>query len=157
MERHLQAGDQAPDFKLNSTHGEQSLEAHRGKWLVLYFYPKDHTSGCTTEACDFRDSLPGMDATVLGVSADDLASHEKFAADYDLPFPLLSDPGNELAKTYGAYGEKKSYGKVHEGVLRSTFIINPQGRIAAAMYGVKAAGHAGRVAEKLRELQAGNG
>jgi peroxiredoxin Q/BCP len=157
MDRHLQAGDRAPDFTLNSTHGEQSLEAHRGKWLVLYFYPKDHTPGCTTEACDFRDGLPGMDATVLGVSADDLDSHEKFAADYHLSFPLLSDPGNELAKAYGAYGEKNISGKAYKGTLRSTFIISPQGQIATAMYDVKAAGHAGRVAEKLRELQAGNG
>lgn len=149
----LKAGDKAPAFTLESTHGRQSLDAYRDNWLVLYFYPEDHTSGCTTEACDFRDALPGMSAAVLGISPDDLASHGSFVEKYSLPFPLASDPDHRVAKAYGAYGEKKNYGKTYEGILRSTFLIDPEGRIAEAMVNVKAQGHVERVRARLAELQ----
>jgi peroxiredoxin Q/BCP len=152
MER-LQAGDQAPDFTLPSTQGEQSLAAYRGRWVVLYFYPKDDTPGCTTQACELRDHLPGLDAVVLGVSGDDLASHAAFERKYQLPFPLLSDAGFEVAKRYGAYGEKQTFGKVYRGIIRSSFIIDPEGRIAEAKYNVKAQGHAQWVVERLEALQ----
>lgn len=151
----LQEGDKAPNFKLPSTQGSSQLKDFKGEWLVLYFYPKDDTPGCTKEACDFRDlqANASMDAKVVGVSADDLESHEKFQEKYDLSFPLLVDKDNELAKTYAAYGEKKLYGKVVVGLIRSTFIINPKGEIAKAMYNVKATGHGERVAKILKELQ----
>jgi peroxiredoxin Q/BCP len=156
LETRLKAGDEAPDFTLPSNQGTKSLSDYRGQWVVLYFYPKDNTPGCTQEACDFRDALPGMGAAVLGVSADDVASHESFASEYNLPFPLLSDPDSLTAKRYGAYGEKNLYGKTYEGVLRTTFIINPKGKVAEAMYNVKAQGHAERVAKRLRELRSDN-
>lgn len=155
MNQQLSAGDAAPDFSLESNRGNKSLQDYHGKWTVLYFYPGDYTSGCTQEACEFRDAMPGMGAAVLGVSGDDLSSHEGFANEYSLPFPLLSDPGNKLAKTYGAYGERysASQGKTIEGVLRSTFIIDPEGKIAEALYRVDPDNHAEKVAERLGELQ----
>ena len=151
----LQAGDRAPPFSLPSNRGVTRLEDYAGEWVVLYYYPKDATPGCTKEACDFRDlsASARLDAQVLGVSADDLASHERFAGEHSLPFPLLSDPEHEVALRYGAYGEKKNYGRAYEGIIRSTFIIDPQGRIAEAMYNVKATGHAERVAARLTALQ----
>ena len=150
----LQAGDRAPDFSLPSTQGTQSLADHLGRWVVLYYYPKDATPGCTKEACDFRDlsAAARLNAQVLGVSADDLDSHGRFAEENSLPFPLLSDPDHEVALRYGAYGEKKNYGKTYQGIIRSTFIIDPQGLIAEAMYNVRATGHAERVAKKLEGL-----
>jgi thioredoxin-dependent peroxiredoxin len=151
----LQKGDTAPAFNLESTNGTQVLADLKGQWTVLYFYPKDHTPGCTKEACDFRDALPGMKAHVIGVSADDLKSHEKFGEDYSLPFPLASDPDSKLAKEFGAWGKKQNYGKEYEGLLRSTFIIDPTGKVAEAMYNVKADGHVEKVRERLSELQAG--
>ncbi len=150
----LQSGDQAPPFELPSTQGTQSLDKRRGEWVVLYFYPKDDTPGCTTEACNFRDALPGMNASVIGVSADDMASHEAFREKYNLPFPLASDEGARIAKAYGTYGDKEMGGKTYTGTLRSTFIIDPEGRVAEAMYNVSAQGHAERVQERLAELQA---
>ena len=151
----LQEGDKAPNFKLPATTGTVQLKDFKGDWLVLYFYPKDDTPGCTKEACDFRDlqANASMNAKVLGVSADDLDSHKAFEEKYELNFPLLVDTDNELAKTYAAYGEKKLYGKVVVGLIRSTFIINPKGEIAKAMYNVKATGHGERVAKILKELQ----
>lgn len=159
MSEQLSAGDRAPDFSLESNEGQKSLEDFHGKWTVLYFYPKDNTPGCTAEACDFRDAMPGMGAQVVGVSADDLASHADFAADHSLPFPLLSDPSNEVAKRYGAYGERysASQGKNVEGVLRSTFIISPEGNVAEAMYNVDHNGHAAEVGERLKALQGAQG
>lgn len=155
MDKQLSAGDAAPQFVLESNQGSKSLSDLQGEWAVLYFYPKDNTPGCTKEACDFRDALPGMGAQVLGVSADDLASHADFAEGHDLPFPLLSDPGGAVAKEYGSYGEKviSSSGQKYEGVLRSTFIIDPQGKVAEAMYNVDHNGHAEKVGERIRELQ----
>jgi len=155
MRDQLSAGDSAPDFNLASNQGSKSLGDYRGKWTVLYFYPKDNTPGCTQEACDFRDAVPGMGAEVVGVSGDDISSHESFASEYNLPFPLLSDPDHTVARAYGAYGERysASAGKTVEGVLRSTFIIDPEGKVAEAMYGVNHDKHAEKVGERLRELQ----
>ena len=157
MSTKLKAGDRAPDFSLPSNQGVKTLAEHLGEWVVVYYYPKDATPGCTQEACDFRDlsASAGLNAQVLGISADDLDSHETFAEAHSLPFPLLSDPEHEVARRYGAYGEKKNYGKTFEGIIRSTFIIDPQGLIAEAMYNVKATGHAERVAKKLETLQGG--
>ena len=155
MSTKLKAGDKAPDFSLPSNQGVKTLAEHLGEWVVVYYYPKDATPGCTQEACDFRDlsASAGLNAQVLGISADDLDSHASFAEEHSLPFPLLSDPDHEVAVRYGAYGEKKNYGKTYEGILRSTFVIDPQGLIAEAMYNVKATGHAERVAQKLETLQ----
>lgn len=149
----LKAGDKAPDFHLASEAGKKSLKDFEDQWLVLYFYPKDFTGGCTAEACDFRDLSPDMNAAILGVSPDSVDSHQKFKEEHNLNFPLLADEDNALAKAYGAYGIKKNYGKEYEGIIRSTFIINPDGEIAEAMYNVKATGHAQRVADKLKSLQ----
>ncbi|MDZ7703534.1 MAG: peroxiredoxin [Trueperaceae bacterium] len=150
----LQPGNPAPDFTLPSTHGEQSLSDHQGEWVVLYFYPKDETPGCTQEACDFRDLSANLDAAVLGVSTDSLDSHQKFAANHNLSFPLLSDESAEVAKAYGTFGPKVIFGKEREVTLRSTFIIGPDGKIREAMYNVKSDGHAAEVAKKLDALKA---
>ena len=155
MESKLQTGDIAPAFSLPSTEGTVSLEDHRGEWTVLYFYPKDNTPGCTTQACDLRDSLGSLDATVIGVSPDDLESHEKFKADHGLNFPLVTDADNELAKAYGAWGKKTIFGNEVTGIIRSTFIIDPQGKIAAALYNVNAKGHAQKVASLLEQHRDG--
>jgi peroxiredoxin Q/BCP len=128
------AGAEAPPFDLKDKAGEShSLAGHRGRWVVLYFYPKDDTPGCTKEACSFRDNYAAIQATgavVLGVSADSPASHQKFTEKYQLPFPLLVDEDHAVARAYGAFGMKKNYGREHEGVIRSTFVIDPSGNIA---------------------------
>jgi peroxiredoxin Q/BCP len=129
----LNEGTIAPDFTLDSDSGGQvSLSDYRGQKVVLYFYPKDDTPGCTTEACSFRDNhadLVAAGAAVLGVSPDAVSSHVKFKTKFNLPFALLSDPDHRVAEAYGAWGEKKMYGKTYEGILRSTFIIDEQGQI----------------------------
>ncbi|HEX6031780.1 MAG TPA: thioredoxin-dependent thiol peroxidase [Tepidiformaceae bacterium] len=134
-----------PDFELNDQNGQTvRLRDLRGKWVVLYFYPKDDTSGCTKEACSFRDNhgrLQQRGAVVLGVSGDTEASHQKFADKYELPFPLLVDADHEVAKAYGAWGTKSMYGRSYEGIIRSTFVIGPDGRIAKVWPKVKPAGH----------------
>ena len=151
----LEPGDEAPQFTLPSDSGDVALRDHRGEWLVLYFYPRDFTGGCTQEACDFRDAIAerSMNATVLGVSPDDVDSHRKFKEAHDLSFPLLADEDHEVSKVYGAYGEKTSFGKKTEGMIRSTFIVDPDGVVRKAYYGVKSTGHAARVAEDLTALQ----
>lgn len=150
----LQPGTKAPAFRLPaSTGGEIGLDDLRGRKVVLYFYPKDSTPGCTQEACDFRDrdaALQGQGAVVLGVSKDSLASHEKFRAKYELPFPLLSDPDNAVANAFGAYGEKTMYGKKVLGTIRSTFLIDENGVIERTWSPVKVAGHADEVLAALR-------
>ena len=144
----------APTFSLKDTEGNtHSLDQYRGKWVVLYFYPKDDTPGCTTEACSFRDShelLLAKEAVVLGVSRDDAASHEKFMNKYSLPFPLLSDPDHAVMDAYGAWG-KKMFGK--EGILRKTFIINPEGDVVKVYGRVTPIGHAEHVLQTLADLQ----
>lgn len=149
----LSEGDMAPDFSLASDGGDPvRLTDLRGRRVVLYFYPKDDTSGCTKEACGFRDALPEFDArgaVVLGVSPDDVDSHEKFRDKYDLNFPLLADPDHSVAQAYGAWGKKKLYGREYEGILRSTFLIDPAGRIEKIYRKVKPAGHADEILAEL--------
>lgn len=161
----LKIKEKAPDFKLlNQDDQEVSLSDYAGKWLVLYFYPKDDTPGCTNEACDFTDGLGDfarIDADVVGISPDDTESHRKFIAKYNLGLTLLSDPEKEALQAYGAWGTKKLYGKEYEGVIRSTFLIDPDGKIAAKWNNVKVRAkrkgeevkHADLVREKLVELQ----
>ena len=129
-----------------------SLQDHRGTWVVLYFYPADFTSGCTQEACDFRDAMAegALDATVLGVSPDDVASHARFRAEHGLEFPLLADTDHAVAKAYGAWGNKGVFGW---GVKRTTFVIDPVGKIAQTFYDVNTQGHVAEVAETLKRLR----
>lgn len=153
----LNPGVLAPDFSLPDQSGKKhSLTDYRGRWVVLYFYPKDDTPGCTKEACNFRDEkgrLEELGAVVLGVSADDVQSHGKFHRKYDLNFPLLSDPDKTTIRAYGAWGKKVMYGKEYEGVFRYTYLIDPEGRVAKVWDKVKPDQHALEVAEALIELQ----
>lgn len=147
-------GSPAPDFTLTSDAGDAvTLSALRGSPVVLYFYPRDDTPGCTTQACGIRDAWEEFEragAVVLGVSPDDEGSHAKFREKYDLPFTLLADTGHEVAETYGVWGEKSFAGKRYMGVERSTFVIDAQGNIAKAFRKVDPAGHADQVLEALR-------
>jgi thioredoxin-dependent peroxiredoxin len=146
--------EQAPAFNLHDQDGKQhSLKDYKGKYVVLYFYPKDDTPGCTKEACDFRDQvghLRELGAEVLGVSADDTSSHEKFAGKYGLNFPLLADDGAQIAKAYGAYGQKNMYGKISEGIMRKTFLIDPNGEILKSWGKVSVEGHVEQVTTALK-------
>ena len=149
-------GKKAPAFKLESVKGTVTLANFAGKYLVLYFYPRDNTPGCTTEALAFRDArakLAKKGAVVVGVSKDSLASHTRFADKCSLDFPLLSDPDGKTIQAYGAWGEKVLYGKRSEGILRTTVIIAPDGKIAHVFEKVKVAGHADAVLDKLDELR----
>lgn len=145
----LAAGDIAPAFTLpDETGTPRSLSEFRGKNVILFCYPKAMTPGCTTEACDFRDSASSLTAAgyqVLGISPDPSASLAKFVAKEGLTYPLLGDESRETLKAYGAFGEKKNYGKVVQGVIRSTFIIDEAGKIVEALYNVKATGHVARI------------
>ena len=149
----VEEGAPAPDFELQSDEGDTvTLSALRGKPLVLYFYPKDDTPGCTTEACEFRDAYDrfrDQGVEILGVSPDTEASHRKFKSKYELPFTLLADPEHEAAQAYGVWKEKKNYGKTYMGVERSTFVIDADGKVAKAMRGIRPAGHAAQVLETL--------
>lgn len=151
----LEAGKKAPSFCLSDTDGkEHCLKDYKGKWVVLYFYPRDNTPGCTREACDFRDAKSRWSrrkAVVLGVSADSAKSHEKFRTKYDLNFPLLVDADAEVAKKYGVWQKKSMYGKLFYGLVRSTFVIDPDGKIARAYYKVKVDGHVDDVLDTLSE------
>jgi thioredoxin-dependent peroxiredoxin len=150
----LTIGTVAPDFSLPADDGREiSLKSLRGTPVVLYFYPKDDTSGCTTQACGFRDSWADVKQTgaaLLGVSPDGIASHQKFRQKYSLPFPLLADTDHSVAAAYGAWGKKSMYGREYEGILRSTFIIDAAGVIRHIFPKVKPKGHA---AEVLAALQ----
>ncbi len=142
----LNVGDVAPDFSLPSSTGETiSLKDFAGKKrVVLYFYPKDNTPGCTKEACSFRDNLSNIESTdtvVFGVSPDSLKSHDKFINKFGLNFPLLSDEDKKVAEAYGAWGEKKLYGKLYFGILRKTFVIGKDGKLEQVFHKVKADGH----------------
>ncbi len=153
-EHKLSVGAPAPAFELESTGGKHvTLAGLRGKKVVLYFYPRDDTPGCTREACGFRDEFAAVKkagAVVLGVSKDSLPSHAKFRAKYELPFELLADPDNALAKRYRAFGKKMMYGKEVTGTIRSTFLIDEQGKLAAIWAPVKVDGHTEEVLEALR-------
>ena len=146
-------GDLAPDFVLPSDRGNVvRLSELRGTRVVLFFYPKDDTSGCTKEACGFRDAMPAIverNATVLGVSPDPVRSHERFRDKYDLNFPLLVDEDHKVAEAYGAWGLKKLYGREYHGILRSTFVIGEDGRIEKAYRKVRPAEHAEEVVAEL--------
>jgi peroxiredoxin Q/BCP len=156
-QKELAVGAKAPAFSLKDTSGQTvRLSDLKGKRVVLYFYPKDLTPGCTKEACGFRDDfseLKRRGVEVLGVSGDDQASHQKFAAAYGLPFRLLSDPSHEVMEKYGAWGEKNMYGKKVTGVLRSTFIIDEEGRIAHIFRRVKTDTHSRDVLAVLDQLE----
>jgi peroxiredoxin Q/BCP len=149
----LEIGDVAPDFTLTDDRGRQvSLSDYSGRRVIVYFYPKADTPGCTTEACDFRDSLAELNdagVDVLGISPDPVEKLESFREKHDLTFPLLSDPERKALTAYGAFGEKKNYGKVVQGVIRSTFLVNGDGTIGLAKYNVKATGHVARIIRDL--------
>ena len=151
----LNLGDKAPDFNLKSTDGSNiSLDSLKGNKTILYFYPKDDTPGCTIEACEFRDSneeLQKLNVTVLGVSPDDEESHQQFTNKFGLNFPLLVDPGAELAKTYGAWGERERQGKIIVGILRTTFAIDENGYTSNIWPKVSPEGHAKEIIDWVKE------
>ena len=146
----------APDFELDGSDGKKhKLSQHKGSPVVIYFYPKDDTPGCTTQACDFRDNLArvqGAGAVLYGISRDSLGSHDKFIKKYDLTFTLLTDPEKTVHQLYGAWGEKNMYGKKTMGVIRSTFLIDAEGTLVKAWRNVRAKGHADKVLAELEGL-----
>ncbi len=152
----MKEGDKAPDFTLPDQNGKPvQLSSFQGKKVVLYFYPKDNTSGCTREACDFRDHFPdftSLDAVILGVSKDGQKSHANFAQKYELPFTLLSDESTEVMQQYGVWQEKSMYGRKYMGTVRSTFLIDEQGVIRKIWPKVKVAGHAEQVLKAIKAL-----
>ncbi len=154
MAKELEAGDKAPDFNLPSSTGENiSLKSLKGKSVVLYFYPKDDTPGCTKESCGFRDELSQFNkasAVILGVSNDSLDSHQKFINKYSLTFPLLSDEDHAVSEKYGVYKEKNMYGKKYWGIERSTFVIDTGGKIKQIFRKVKVDNHIQEVLEALK-------
>jgi len=156
----LNVGDIVPDFCLpNQDEEEICLRDIRGRWIVLYFYPKDNTPGCTTEACDFTAALPdfeGLNAIVLGVSPDSPKRHRNFIEKKDLKITLLSDEEKEVCEMFGVWQLKKNYGREYMGVVRSTFLIDPDGKIAAKWEKVKVKGHIEEVKRKLHELSTPN-
>ncbi|KAA9395682.1 thioredoxin-dependent thiol peroxidase [Kocuria coralli] len=153
MVQRLTPGSKAPDFTLADQDGDSvSLSDYAGRRVIVYFYPKASTPGCTTEACDFRDSLERFVAdgyAVVGISPDEQSAISDFTEKQSLTFPLLSDPDHEVAEAWGAWGEKKNYGRVYEGLIRSTVVVGADGEVALAQYNVKAKGH---VAKLRRDL-----
>jgi len=153
----LEKGAPAPDFNLLDQDGKtHNLAEYKGKWVVLYFYPKDDTPGCTTEACNFRDNLPkfhGLDAEIIGISKDSVQSHQKFAKKYDLPFIILSDKDGKVCELYGVWREKSMYGKTYMGIVRSSFLIEPQGIIAKVYPKVNVKEHADELLRDLNDLK----
>ncbi|WP_104101159.1 thioredoxin-dependent thiol peroxidase [Arthrobacter sp. 08Y14] len=149
----LSPGETAPDFTLPATNSTSvSLSGFRGRSTIVYFYPAAATPGCTKEACDFRDNLNSLqDAgyAVVGISPDSVPKLEKFAEAENLNFPLLSDPDHAVAEAYGAWGEKKNYGKTYEGLIRSTVVVDPEGKVSLAQYNVKATGHVAKLSRDL--------
>jgi peroxiredoxin Q/BCP len=150
----LKEGDKAPDFNVPSSAGKHiSLKDYKGKYIVLYFYPKDDTSGCTVQACGFRDSFKNIEklnAVILGVSPDGLKSHEKFIEKFDLPFILLSDEDKQICQNYGVWQEKSMYGRKYMGVARTTFVIDKNGKIIKIFEKVKPQDHEQEVIEILK-------
>jgi thioredoxin-dependent peroxiredoxin len=153
----LPAGIQAPDFSLPDENGIiRRLSDFRGRPIVLYFYPKDDTPGCTTEACNFRDDYSvyvDADLVILGVSPDSSKSHARFKAKYSLPFPLLADAGHKVCSDFGVWGPKIRFGREYEGVLRTTFLIDSNGRIAKVFENVRPAEHSPEVLDAVKKLQ----
>ncbi len=151
----LQIGDKAPEFKLPASDGKNySLQDFKGKKVVLYFYPKDDTSGCTKEACSFRDNLAVIKkkgAIVIGASPDAVKAHEKFVSKYDLNFPLLSDESKTMLQEYGVWQEKSMYGRKYFGVIRTTFVIDEKGKISHIFPKVKVEGHTKEILKALAE------
>ncbi len=152
----IEAGSVAPDFTLPTDGGgEISLKDLKGRPLVVYFYPKDDTPGCTKEACAFRDDFPnftGASAAIIGISKDPVAKHDKFKAKYDLPFTLASDAESDVCERYGVWVEKSMYGKTYMGIERATFLIDAEGKIARVWRKVKVPGHAGEVLDAVKAL-----
>ena len=150
----LKIGDKAPDFNFKNTIGEEvSLAGLKGKRVILYFYPKDDTPGCTVEACNFRDDYDlyqEKDAVILGVSRDGEESHKKFTEKFDLPFTLLSDEDHSVAEKYGAWGEKSMYGRKYMGIIRNTYVIDVEGKIEIIYEKVKPKDHSGEILELLK-------
>ncbi|MFB9274893.1 thioredoxin-dependent thiol peroxidase [Cohnella cellulosilytica] len=150
-----QIGQPAPDFELPATNGGTvKLSDYRGRKVVLYFYPKDMTQACTQQACDFRDAgseYEGLNAVVLGVSTDELKRHYKFTEKYELPFLLLSDPDHRVCELYGVWQEKQLYGRTYMGIVRSTFLIDEQGRLAQEWRNIRVKGHVDNVRQALKE------
>jgi peroxiredoxin Q/BCP len=153
----LAVGSRAPEFTALDQHGQPvSLADLAGSWVVLYFYPKDHTSGCTREACQFRDAMErsaARGATVIGVSPDSVQSHQRFAENHNLPFRLLADTDHRIAEAYDVWKEKRMYGRTYHGIVRTTYIIAPDGRIAEVFENVRPDGHAEQVLQRLNQLQ----
>ena len=153
----LKKGDSAPGFKLPDQEGNvHELKDYKGKWLVIYFYPKDNTPGCSKEACNFRDNIDPireLGARVVGVSIDTVKKHANFVKKFDLPFTLLADDGQKMVNDYGVWGLKKFMGREHMGTNRMTFIVNPQGKIAKIYPKVKAATHGDEVIADLARIQ----
>ena len=153
----LSVGESAPDFSLPDQNGRvHSLNEYRGKWVLIYFYPKDDTPGCTVEACGFRDRMKELqkrNIALLGVSKDSVESHQKFVKKYSLPFPLLVDPEKTMIEEYGAWGEKKFLGKTFMGIFRMSYLIDPEGKIAKVYEKVKSEGHAEEVLKDIEALQ----
>lgn len=147
-------GTEAPAFTLKDAQGKDvSLSSKRGRNTIVYFYPAASTPGCTKEACDFRDSLASLQGAgydVLGISPDPVAKLAKFAQAQDLTFPLLSDEDHAVAEAYGAWGEKKNYGKTYQGLIRSTIVVDPEGKVALAQYNVRATGHVAKLRRDLK-------
>ncbi len=152
----LKISSKAPDFKLPDQTGKiHQLSDYQGKWLLLYFYPKDNTPGCTVEACSLRDSWADfgkLNASVLGISADSVVSHQKFVDKFNLSFPILADEAKEMIKSYGVLAEKSMFGKTFLGIKRSSFLIDPQGKIAKIYEKVKPVEHAAQVLQDLAGL-----
>jgi thioredoxin-dependent peroxiredoxin len=153
----VEAGKKAPIFTSETDGGGKiSLKDYLGKWVVLYFYPKDDTPGCTVEACSFRDSMDSLTklgAEVIGISPDNVKSHDKFKEKFNLNFHLVADADKKICEQYGILGEKSMFGKKYFGVIRSTFLINPEGIIEYVYPKVKVEGHTAEVLEKLKELK----
>lgn len=151
--RKLKIGDKAPDFTAKDQNGNDiSLSSFAGKVLVLYFYPKDDTPGCTAQACNLRDNYSELlkkGFKIVGISADSDLSHKNFADKYNLPFPLIADPDKKIIKDYGVWGEKKMYGRTYEGIFRTTFIISEEGKIAKIIDKVKTKDHSRQIFESL--------
>ncbi len=150
----LSAGSKAPEFELVDSKGEvHRLSDYQGQTIVLYFYPKDNTPGCTEEACSFRDTyqdfkIAGVE--VIGISPDSEQSHSKFAEKYELPFVLLSDPGHQVCEAYGVWGMKKSMGREYEGIYRTTFVIDPEGKVKKVFENVKPSEHSQEVLQEVK-------